>query len=154
AHELVPVHLHGARVGERRLRHEEIDAEGSAAQRVHAVRHDLTQSFPGGEFDLVSAVYFHTPIEIPRAQVLRRAAESVAPGGMFIVIEHASIAPWSWQVGQHVVFPAPEEVLASLQLGDGWHIERCHAPQRIATGPQGRRATVTENVIAVRRPAA
>ncbi|MEV6205719.1 class I SAM-dependent methyltransferase [Kitasatospora sp. NPDC051914] len=121
------------------------------AQRVHPERHDLTRSFPEGEFDLVSAVYFHTPIDIPRTRVLRRATQSVAPGGLFLLVEHASIAPWSWQAGQHIDFPTPEDVLSSLQLGDGWHIERCHAPQRTATGSHGQTATVTDNVIALRR---
>ncbi|MFE7332133.1 SAM-dependent methyltransferase [Streptomyces sp. NPDC057565] len=119
--------------------------------RVRTSRHDLARTFPDGSFDLVSACYFHTPIEIPRQQVLRQAAQAVAPGGLLIVVEHASVAPWSWQAGQGIRFPAPDEVLASLELGTDWRTERCHAPRRIATGPQGQQSTVTENVIAVRR---
>lgn len=125
----------------------------SVAQRVHPVRHDLAETFPAGDFDLVCATYFHTPIAIPRTEVLRRAARAVAPEGSLIVVEHASVAPWSWQAGQDMSFPAPEEVLASLELGGGWRVERCDAPQRTATGPQGQTATVTENVIVVRRTA-
>jgi SAM-dependent methyltransferase len=121
------------------------------ADRVRTSRHDLARTFPDGSFDLVSACYFHTPVEIPRQQVLHRAARAVAPGGLLIVVEHASVAPWSWQAGQDIRFPAPDEVLASLELGTGWRTERCHAPRRTATGPQGQQATVTENVIAVRR---
>ena len=123
----------------------------SVAQRVHPVRHDLAETFPAGEFDLVCATYFHTPIDIPRTEVLRRAARAVAPGGLLVVVEHASVAPWSWQAGQDVRFPGPEEVLASLELGAGWRVERCDAPQRMATGPQKQKAAVTENVIVVRR---
>ncbi|MFF3815592.1 class I SAM-dependent methyltransferase [Streptomyces bluensis] len=121
------------------------------SDRVHPARHDLAESFPEGQFDLVSASYFHTPVDIPRALVLHRAAQAVAPGGLLIVVEHASLAPWSWQAGQDVRFPTPAESLASLRLGDGWHTERCHAPQRTATGPQGQTATVTDNVLALRR---
>ncbi|MFF0567043.1 class I SAM-dependent methyltransferase [Streptomyces sp. NPDC004041] len=120
--------------------------------RVHTGRHDLARSFPDGAFDLVTASYFHTPVEIPREQVLRRAAEAVAPGGLLVLVEHASLAPWSWRDGhEDVRFPSPEDVRASLRLGDGWHTERCHAPARTATGPGGETATVTDNVIAVRR---
>lgn len=123
----------------------------SVADRVHPVRHDLAETFPEGEFDLVCATYFHTPIDIPRTEVLRRAARAVAPDGMLIVIEHASLAPWSWRFGQDVHFPKPEEVLASLEADEGWRVERCDAPERTATGPEGQQATVTENVIVLRR---
>jgi SAM-dependent methyltransferase len=125
------------------------DAAG-LSDRVAAVRHDLSQSFPDGTFDLVSACYFHTPVDIPRAEVLRRAAEAVAPGGLLLVVEHASVSPWSWQAGQEVHFPTPAETLASLRLDAGWRVERLDAPQRSARGPQGQVATVTDNVIAVR----
>ena len=83
--------------------------------------------------------------------MLRRAARAVKPNGLLIIVEHASVAPWSWQAGQDVRFPAPQEVLASLELDAGWRVERCDAPQRTATGPQKQTATVTENVIVVRR---
>lgn len=131
-------------------------AAGAAAagltDLVHPSRHDLARSFPDGTFGLVTASYFHTPVEIPREQVLRRAAEAVAPGGLLVLVEHASLAPWSWRDGhEDVRFPAPDDVLASLLLGDGWRTELCHAPRRTATGPGGETATVTDNVIAVRR---
>ncbi|EHM26686.1 class I SAM-dependent methyltransferase [Streptomyces anulatus] len=133
-------------------------AAGAAAagltDRVNPSRHDLAHSFPDGTFGLVTASYFHTPVEMPREQVLRRAAEAVAPGGLLVLVEHASLAPWSWRDGhEDVRFPAPDDVLASLRLGDGWRTELCHAPRRTATGPGGETATVTDNVIAVRRAA-
>ncbi|MET8632665.1 class I SAM-dependent methyltransferase [Streptomyces sp. NPDC004680] len=120
-------------------------------ERVHPARHDLAHDLPEGRFDLVNASYFHTPLDIPREKVLRRAAAAVAPGGLLIIVEHASIAPWSWQAGEDVRFPHPDEVLASLELDDSWTPERCHAPRRTATGPEGQRATVTDNVLTVRR---
>ncbi|MEU5372819.1 methyltransferase domain-containing protein [Streptomyces sp. NPDC005951] len=127
-------------------------AVAGLTDRVHPSRHDLARSFPDGAYELVTASYFHTPVEIPRDQVLRRAAEAVAPGGLLVLVEHASLAPWSWRDGhEDVTFPSPDDVLASLRLDDGWRTERCHAPERTATGPGGETATVTDNVIAVRR---
>lgn len=130
-------------------------AAGAAAtgvtDRLRTERHDLAATFPDGSYDLVTATYFHTPVTIAREHVLRRAARAVAPGGLLIVIEHASVAPWSWQAGEDIRFPTPDEVIASLELNRDWNVERGEAPQRTATGPEGRTATVTDNVIAVRR---
>lgn len=130
-------------------------AAGAAAtgvtDRVHARRHDLGETFPDGTYDLVTATYFHTPVALAREQVLRRAAQAVAPGGLLIVIEHASTAPWSWQAGQDIRHPTPDDVIAWLRLDDAWHVARSEAPRRTATGPGGRTATVTDNVIAVQR---
>ncbi|MFI7347278.1 hypothetical protein ACIBSR_13545 [Streptomyces sp. NPDC049936] len=82
---------------------------------------------------------------------MRRAAARVAPGALLIIVEHASIAPWSWESGKDVPFPGPEELRASLELDDSCTDQRCHAPERTATGPGRQQATVTEDVLALRR---
>lgn len=47
--------------------------------RVIGERHDLARSFPAGEFDLISAQYFHTPFTLDRARVLRNGRTPCAP---------------------------------------------------------------------------
>ncbi len=95
---------------------------------------------------MVSAQYLHSPIEFPRARVLQGAASAVAPGGLLLIVDHASVGPGSWA--------DPEETLAALELSpDEWHTERLEAREREATGPNGQRATVIDNVIAVGRRA-
>lgn len=59
-------------------------------------QHDLAVSFPAGEFDLVTALFFQSPVDFPRASVLQRAAVAVAQNGLLLIVEHASAAPWSW----------------------------------------------------------
>jgi SAM-dependent methyltransferase len=127
-------------------------AEAGVQDRIDFQRHDLERSFPEGVFDLVSAQYLHSPLDFPRDRVLRAAARAVAPGGLLLVVGHASVAPWSWNQHSHPRFPTPEEDLAALDLEPGlWHIERLGSPEREATGPDGEPATVTDSVIAVRR---
>ena len=46
--------------------------------RIDFQQHDLERTFPEGSFDLVSAQFFHTPLEMDRTAVLRRAADAVA----------------------------------------------------------------------------
>ena len=114
-------------------------------------RHDLASTFPKGRFDLVSALFMHSPVEFPRTRVLRAAARAVAPGGLLLIVEHASVAPWSW-ADPDTTFPTPEQSLAALDLDPSrWHSEFLGAPKREATGPNGQSATVTDNVIALRR---
>ena len=114
-------------------------------------QHDLAHTFPVGAFDLVSAQYLQSPVEFPRERVLQAAAQAVAPGGLLLVVTHASVAPWSW-ADPNTRFSTPEESLAALELGpEQWRTERLGAPERQAIGPNGQSAVVTDNVIALRR---
>lgn len=115
---------------------------------VTAVRADLATAFPEGTFDLVSAQYLHTPFPLARDQVLRRAAEALRPGGWLLVVDHGSVAPWSWN--RDADTPPP----VTLDLDPArWSVERADSPQRVATGPGGETATVTDHVLLVRRKA-
>lgn len=127
-------------------------AERGLTANVTFGKYDVSQSFPDGSFDLVSAQYFHTPIGIPREQVLRTAAATVALQGVLLIVDHASTAPWSWNQNPDTRFPTPQDTLAKLDLDDQhWQPIRVEAAQRTASGPNGQTATVTDNVIALRR---
>jgi hypothetical protein len=68
----------------------------------------------------------------------------VTPGGLMLIVDHASVGPGSWA--------DPGKTLAPLDLNsEEWHTERLEAREREGTGPNGQRATVVDNVIAVRR---
>ncbi len=128
-------------------------AEAGVDASIDFQQHDLSRTFPEGAFDLVSAQYLHSPVEFPRDRVLRMAARAVASSGLLLIVGHASVAPWSWNhKPHHPRFPTPEETLAALDLSPWqWRTERLGAPERLATGPNGESATVTDNVVAVRR---
>ncbi|ALE93662.1 hypothetical protein AOC05_17255 [Arthrobacter alpinus] len=124
--------------------------EANLSGRVTAIVTDLGLETPTGTFDLVTASYFHTPLEIDRAAVLHRMADLVSPSGLLLIVDHASVAPWSWnQHGQ--VFPTPQETLATLELDQSWTSIETAVSSRLAAGPDGETATVLENIIAVRR---
>ncbi|MFH8597406.1 class I SAM-dependent methyltransferase [Streptomyces rimosus] len=121
---------------------------------VTAVRHDLRESFPPGDFDLVCAHYLHTPFALDRAAVLRTAAHALRPGGRLLVVDHGSAAPWSWDQDPDTRYPSPREVADGIGLDPAtWTVERADAPRRIATGPGGRATEVTDHVLLIRRTA-
>lgn len=76
-------------------------------------RHDLAVSLPAGPFDLVTSAFLHSPVDLPRGPILRRAAELVAPGGTFLVVGHAPSA-----THHHVDLPSADETVAELALPD------------------------------------
>lgn len=122
--------------------------------RVTAERHDLAETFPAGRFDFVSAHYLHTSFALPRARVLRRAAQALSPGGRLLVVDHGSVAPWSWNQDPDVRFPSPREVARTLALDPGgWAVERADVLPRRATGPGGRTAEVVDHLLLIRRTA-
>ncbi|MEU2135411.1 class I SAM-dependent methyltransferase [Streptomyces sp. NPDC018352] len=122
--------------------------------RVTTVRADLHESFPPNGYDLVCAHYLHTPFDLDRATVLRSAAHALRPGGRLLVVDHGSAAPWSWNQDRDVRYPSPREVAAGIDLApETWTVERADAPRRIATGPHGRTAEVTDHVLLISRTA-
>lgn len=126
-------------------------AAEAAGVAVRAERHDVSVSLPEGPYDLVSAQFLQSPVELSRAQVLRRAAVTVAVGGLLLVVEHAAAPPWA-PPGTGPVFPRPLDTYASLELPpDAWKALRVDTAARPATGPDGQQGELLDGVIAVRR---
>lgn len=101
-------------------------AEAGVAEAITFERHDLAESFPGGEFALVGSAYLHSMIDIPREAILRRSVQAVAPGGYLYVIGHAG-SPAHASHGHggghpHAALPSAAEVVELLQLGDAWTV--------------------------------
>ncbi|GAY15712.1 cyclopropane-fatty-acyl-phospholipid synthase family protein [Mycobacterium sp. shizuoka-1] len=122
------------------------------ADRIAFEQHDLTQTLPEGPFDLVSAHFFHTTLEMDRPAILRRAAATVAPGGTLLIVDHGGVPPWAPEEVRHHEFPPVEDVVAGLELDDSqWETVRLGPVERDAVGPDGQQATLVDNVIQLRR---
>ncbi|QQR40043.1 SAM-dependent methyltransferase [Devosia rhizoryzae] len=124
--------------------------EAGLGDHARFEQYDLAATFPDGEFDLVTALFFQSTVDFPRSAVLQRAADAVASGGLLPIVEHASAAPWSWS--QDAIFPTAEETLSSLNL-DAHHWTRVFVgtPERLANGPNSQTAIVKDNVLALTR---
>lgn len=114
---------------------------------------DTETDLPAGPFDLVSAQFLHSTVELDRPAVLRRAAEAVAPGGSLLIVDHAAAPPWAVRM-QHHDFPTAEQVIEGLRLDPaGWERVRVESVDRLTRGPDGAEATLTDNLIWLRKVA-
>ncbi|MET7446007.1 class I SAM-dependent methyltransferase [Streptomyces sp. NPDC005508] len=128
-------------------------ADAGVADRVDWQWHDLGASFPEGEYDLVSAQFLHSMGDLPREEILRRAAGAVAPGGVLLVVGHAGFPSWEHD-HPDMELPTTDEVLASLELPEGeWEVLLSEEHERVQNDPDGNPTTRTDNALKVRRTA-
>jgi SAM-dependent methyltransferase len=125
-------------------------ADGVPDDRIRFVAADLSSWMPDGTYDLVTASFLQSPVTLPREDILRRVAESVAPGGHLLVVAHGAMPPWAKNPVHHHTFPTPDEEVAALGLR-GWTVELAEVRAREATGPDGERATLEDTVVLLRR---
>lgn len=123
--------------------------ERGVADRISFERHDLTESFPVGRYNLISAMFLQTPFDFPKREVLAQAYGQLASGGMLLIVTHASAAPWSWNKADHP-HPTPEEDLAALgYAASDKEVAFFDAVRRTARGPENQTAQVLDNVVAL-----
>jgi SAM-dependent methyltransferase len=93
-------------------------------------------------------------VELDRPRILNRAADAVRPGGLLVIVDHGAAPPWAWKLAHHHEFPSAEEVLDRMNLDAGaWDQLRVGPVEREAVGPEGETATLTDNLIVLRRSA-
>lgn len=124
------------------------------ADRIAFVPLDLSDSFPDGTFDLISAQFLHSTVRLDRSQILARAAAAVRPGGLLVIVDHGAPPPWKSDLDHVPEFPSAEEVLAGMDLSaDEFERVRVEEVLRDAVGPDGQTMPWMDNVIVVRRRA-
>ena len=128
-------------------------AERGLAERIEWIAADLSDWAPAGSFDLVTASFLQSPLELERAAILRRAAQAVAPGGRLLLVSHAAAPPWASGLQHgHAEFPQPATELAMLELpASGWDVLTAEVRKRPAVGPDGTAAELDDTVVLVQR---
>ncbi|WP_299082181.1 class I SAM-dependent methyltransferase [uncultured Ruegeria sp.] len=114
-------------------------------------KHDLAETFPDGQFDLISAMFLETPLELPRAELFHRAAKALRRSGLLLIATHQILAPWAWG-DPSVERPDGPARLTELDIDDkNWREVFVGSVEREARGPEGQTAQVKDAVIALKK---
>lgn len=112
---------------------------------------NLDDEFPSGSWDLVTSSYLHSPVDLARTHILRRAADAVNPGGVLIIIGHDGVPHWNTDVPEDFSFPSMTEVVAELGLADDWSVERQDLIPISIGRPEGQVVDRIDSLIVLRR---
>ena len=128
-------------------------AAGLTEEQARFVASDLSSLADlDGSYDLVTASFFHSPVELPRTDILRRAAELVSPGGHLLVTSHAAAPPWADAAAHEHHFLDAKEELAELDLPEeSWETVVLEHRHRPVTTPSGEESTLEDAVVLLRR---
>ncbi|HKV17423.1 MAG TPA: class I SAM-dependent methyltransferase [Mycobacterium sp.] len=130
----------------------ELATARGVADRIDFRQLDLTEQFPEGEFDLISAQFLHSKVHLDRRPILVNAAAALRAGGRLVIVDHGSAPPWASKLDHDHDFPAAEEVVADLDLRDDeFELLRVDSVLREAVGPEGQQRPWMDNVIVFRR---
>ncbi|MBK4217458.1 class I SAM-dependent methyltransferase [Paracoccus caeni] len=128
--------------------------EQDLSDRARFEARDLSVDFPAGQFDLVTAFYFQSPVHLPRAEIVGRAARAVAPGGHLLVVAHGAPPPWA-NHSQSEPFPTVESELAAAGYNPtDWTVVEAKLVDRPAKTPSGDQVTLQDTIIILRRNSA
>ncbi|MBG6056074.1 SAM-dependent methyltransferase [Salinibacterium sp. CAN_S4] len=140
-------------------------AIGAAAQQpgddITWVAADLGEWHPPVRYDLVTACFLHSTVDLPRESILRRAAEAVAPGGTLLIVGHAGVPHWvDAEADGHdhaEELPTADEVLDSLFVDNprltlaDWTVLTKALVARPVTAPDGSTGSIDDTVLTLRR---
>lgn len=135
-------------------------AEARALPNARFVRADLTEwaerpaAIDGGAdpFDLVTASFFQSPVELQRQLILRAAAARVAVGGHLVLISHAAAPGGASEDPAH--FVTPEGELETLALDESsWRVLVSEVRTRSAENHPSGAHTLDDTVVVAQRVA-
>ncbi len=129
----------------------EAAGEAGVADRARFLAADAATLAHPTAYDLVTASFLHSSATASRTEILRRAADWVAPGGHLLIISHAAPPPWADAHAHEHHFLTPAEEVATLDLDPrAWQVVIAEERTRDATSPDGEPATLEDSVILLR----
>jgi SAM-dependent methyltransferase len=128
-------------------------AERAAARRITWVHQDLAQWRPKEHFDLISAQFLQLPREL-RMRIFDTCVSAVASGGTLLIVGHhpEGLPPWGAGSPPAELYYTPEQLAEDLALdSQSWTVDVLESRTRVATGPAGEDAHLTDTVLRATR---
>lgn len=127
-------------------------ARGLEDQQITWVAADLAGWTPSESYDLVTASFLHSNVELARIEILRNAAGAISSGGHLVMVTHAEAPPWAPPGHHHEHMPTPEQDLAALALPEAeWAVVHLGTVERAVSSPDGDPAVLRDGVTVLRR---
>lgn len=124
---------------------------GIPTDQIRFEADDLSTWEPDGPYDLVTASFFHSQEDLPRTEILRRAAGQVSPGGHLAIVSHAPPVPGSEHHDHLEQLMDADGEIAALALGDDWEVVTSEHRTRDVTTPTGEAAVHEDVAVLLRR---
>ena len=116
--------------------------------RITWQRADLADWTTQETFDLVTAFFLHSPLELNCAATLARVAGQTREGGILLSVGHYTLPPWAWDPDDTDSLLRASELAAAIGLRDHeWRIVVADEVERAVTGHDGQAATVLDAVL-------
>jgi SAM-dependent methyltransferase len=126
--------------------------QAGVSARMRWLNADLEGWTTSETFDLVTAFFVHSPLELDSAAVLARAADRVSPGGALLVIGHYTLPPWAWDPAAADDLPRAAELATVLELREpSWRVRRAEEIDRKVTSGNGSSSSVADAVLHAER---
>jgi SAM-dependent methyltransferase len=127
-------------------------AQEGVGDRVRWERADLRTWTTQETFDLVLALFVHSPLELDSTAVLAQAAGRTRPGGTLLVVGHCTLAPWAWAPDAAHDLPTAAEQVSALGLHEPrWLVRRAAEVPRVVRSSSGEEATILDAVVHAQR---
>lgn len=126
-------------------------------ERARFEARDLSQGLPEGSFDLVTAFFLQSPVDLARDAILRAAADRVAPDGHLLILAHAAPPPWAsdeMKARAHEMPTVQTELDAIGYTPRRWLQLKAEIVHRDGKGPDGTVAKLQDSFILLQRRAA
>lgn len=117
------------------------------------LQQDLATWVPGEQFDLVTAQFLHSTL-MPWQQALQLAAAAVRTGGTLLIVGHhpEGLPPWGAHDHAPEKYFSSEELVRELGIkAPEWRLDVADTRHRMATGPEGEAAALTDAVLRATR---